>query len=278
MSKKKVVILPYEDPKKWLCTFNDLMTLLLTFFVLILSMSSLDPKSVKDLQIVLLGGLGILEAGQGEEETIIDRVYDTQEVGKRLKIFKNLLPVKPEDIDNNSMQGKIRPAETFENFVVVRQEGMEKQKEDRKKQEFKQFEEFIQDKILIPGITVFQDQRGLVLRLQDRILFTPGQVNVMEDKMLLLGKIAAVIEKTSLNIYIEGHTDSLPIRSTMYPSNWELSVVRAVNLAEVFMQNFSIAPEKVRVSGYADTRPLGSNSTSDGRNKNRRIEIILSKN
>ncbi len=278
MAKKKVIVIPYEDPKKWLCTFNDLMTLLLTFFVLILSMSSLDPKSVKDLQTELLDGLGILEQGQGEEETIIDRAFDLKDAGKHLKIFKNLLPVKPEDIDNNSMQGKVRPAETFENFVVVREEGIKKQKEDKNQHVFKQIEELLHEKILIPGITVFQDQRGIVLRLQDRILFTPGQVNVMEDKMSLLGKIAVVMKKTKLNIYIEGHTDSSPIRSSRYPSNWELSVVRAVKLADVFMQNFSIPPEKIRVSGYADTRPLGSNSTPEGRNKNRRIEIILSKN
>jgi flagellar motor protein MotB len=241
-------------------------------------MSSLDSKSVKNLQTELLDGLGILEAGKGREETIIEKVFDIKELGRRLKIFKNLLPVKPEDIDNNSVQGKNLPVETFENFAVVRQEGAQRQQEPEILHVFKQFQELLDDSILIPGITVFHDHRGIVLSLQDRILFASGQVDVLEGKMPLIGKIAAVIDKTKLNIYIEGHTDSTPVHSSQYPSNWELSVVRAVNLAEIFIDRFSIDPGKVRVSGYADMRPVASNSTEEGRNKNRRIEIILSKN
>ena len=105
MAKKKIVIIPFEDTRKWLCTFNDLMTLLLTFFVLLLSMSSLDSKSVKDIQEQMINALGVMEAGSTQEETVIQKLFHVDEIGKRMKVFKNILsPTEKSDSDDNFIE------------------------------------------------------------------------------------------------------------------------------------------------------------------------------
>ena len=83
MAKREVIIEPYEDTKKWLCTFNDLMTLLLTFFVLILSMSTMSSKKVMEFSDDFIKALGVMEAGKAKEETIIEQIYRLEEIGKR---------------------------------------------------------------------------------------------------------------------------------------------------------------------------------------------------
>ncbi len=86
-----------------------------------------------------------------------------------------------------------------------------------------------------------------------------------------------MIKKTSLNVYIEGHTDSLPIKTKRFPSNWELSVARAVNVAQVLVERFAVSPARIGVSGYGDSMPIGPNDTAENRAGNRRIDIVLAK-
>ena len=78
MAKKNIKIIPYEDTAKWLCTFNDLMILLLTFFVLILSMSSLNAAKIKDLQAQLIDALGVMEFGKKEQDSIIEQLFSIE--------------------------------------------------------------------------------------------------------------------------------------------------------------------------------------------------------
>ena len=96
MAKKNVIIEPYKDTKKWLMTFNDLMTLLLTFFVLILSMSSSSAKEIKDFQQDLMRAIGFMEAGRVKEDTIIKKILKLEQIGEKLKIFKNIMPPEEE--------------------------------------------------------------------------------------------------------------------------------------------------------------------------------------
>ncbi len=278
MAKKKVIIEPWEDKQKWLCTFNDLMTLLLTFFVLILSMSSLDAKSVRELQQEMLDALGLMQAGKVSEETIIEKIFDLDEIGKRLKIFKNLFPSLKDEIDDEDMiEADDQQVKRIEDFVVIKEEGQKKSLEKEKEDVFNQFREIVADGFNTPGITVLKKNRGIVLRLQDSILFNPGKTELKDKQLLILKKVAMVLKKTKLKIYIEGHTDSQPVHTAKYPSNWELSVARAVSVAECLIGKYQVSPEKIRVGGYGDTVPVAPDNTPENRRKNRRIEIILSR-
>lgn len=277
MPKKKVIIEPAEDTAAWLCTFNDLMTLLLTFFVLLLSMSSLDAQSVKDIQAEMLQALGVLEEGRAKEETIIDKIFNLEEIGKRLKIFKNILPAIEEEIELEQIEKGIPLVERlFEDFLIIKEEGKETSL-DEEEYIFNQFKEIIEEDFHIPGITILKKKRGVVLRLADSILFDSGNVNIKDSAYPLLAKVAGVLDRSALHVYIEGHTDSTPIETERFPSNWELSVARSVSVAALLQETLAVSPERIGVSGYGDSLPVSPNTTAANRAKNRRIEIILSK-
>ncbi len=276
MAKQKVVLIPPEDTAKWLCTFNDLMTLLLTFFVLLLSMSSLDSKSVKDVQANLINALGVMEEGTFHEETVVEKLFKLEEIGKRQKLFKNILPPVEEGIEQEERIEDITPPQDLlKDFIIVKEEGI-KQVEDEEFV-FNQFREILNENYYEPGITIMKKERGVVLRLADHILFSPGTSELSPKAYELLNKVANVLKKTNLNMYIEGHTDSIPIKTVRYPSNWELSVARAVTVVMYMIENMAVPPAKIGVSGYADSEPVAPNNTAENRKKNRRLEIILSR-
>ena len=276
MAKKKVIIEPPDESPAWLCTFNDLMTLLLTFFVLILSMSSMDDKKVKEMQQDVLNALGLMEAGATPEESIIDKIFDLEEIGKRLKVVKNLFK---ETYDEEKIEGDVISDEKLiDDFELIKEEGRKQLDKDVKEYVFNQFKEIRDVFYFEPGITVIKQDRGIVLRLQDSMLFAPGkaELQLKKDELLLLERIAAVLKKTELTISVEGHTDSMPIRTLKHQSNWELSVSRAASVVQYLLKTYSVPPEKVSVGGYGDSRPVAANDTEENRRKNRRIDVVLS--
>jgi chemotaxis protein MotB len=119
-------------------------------------------------------------------------------------------------------------------------------------------------------------QRGLVIRLlTDRVLFDSGEATLKARSGALLRQIARLLKiDTTHPITVEGHTDPLPIRSARFPSNWELSTARASSVVRFFIER-GLLPQRMTAAGYAALHPLASNSTADGRSRNRRVEVVL---
>ena len=120
-------------------------------------------------------------------------------------------------------------------------------------------------------------KEGLVMRLSEKALFDSGVAAVSPEAYPLLGKIGAIIAKTAYFIRIEGHTDNLPIHTQVFPSNWELSTARAVNVLRYFIETHKIDPQRLAAVGFAEYQPLTSNNTQPNQSKNRRVEIIFIK-
>ncbi len=276
MAKKKIKIIPYEDTQKWLTTFNDLMTLLLTFFVLLISMSSLEASKIRDLQQQIIDGLGMMESGREPEETIIERIFRIEEIGKVLKIFKTVTkPVKEGEQKPDRIQELEHPEEIFKEFTVDITEGIERTADD-KEAIFQQFRDIIYDDVQMPGITLRKDKRGVVLTLSENLLFPSASAEIEKSSMPILKGFANIVKDSNFNIYIEGHTDSLPIRTPSFPSNWDLSIARAVSVVDFLVNYCNINPSRIGAAGYADSMPLVPNTSEENRQKNRRIEIVLS--
>ena len=117
--------------------------------------------------------------------------------------------------------------------------------------------------------------RGLAMRLNDRALFDLGAADVSQGAENLLRNIGDIIAKTNYQIKIEGHTDDLPIRTARYPSNWELSTARAVNVLRFLQQHSHIAPQRLSAVGFGQYQPLHPNDSPAHRARNRRVEIIF---
>jgi chemotaxis protein MotB len=117
--------------------------------------------------------------------------------------------------------------------------------------------------------------RGLVLTiLNDAVLFESGQASLQPEGFAILNTVIASLRNIPNDITIEGHTDSRPISTTRYPSNWDLSTARATSVLRYFeLQGFDVT--RLSASGYGDTRPAGDNSTAAGQAQNRRVEIVI---
>jgi len=125
------------------------------------------------------------------------------------------------------------------------------------------------------AIDIKRDERGVVIRVADKYFFESGSAGLKENSREVLDKIAATLLKNPNMIRIEGHTDNIPIQNETFPSNWELSASRAINVVKYFIDNHNIKPERISAIGYAENKPLASNDTPDGRAKNRRVDIVL---
>lgn len=125
------------------------------------------------------------------------------------------------------------------------------------------------------GIEIQRDRRGVVISVSDRLFFESGSAKLRPEAKEVLEAIASVLDKIPNMIRIEGHTDNIPISSSEFPSNWELSAIRAIQTARYFITQHSISPGRVSTMGYAEQKPVASNNTPEGRAKNRRVEIII---
>jgi len=125
------------------------------------------------------------------------------------------------------------------------------------------------------AIEVKRDKRGVVITVADKYFFESGSSGLKENSKEGLDKIAAALLNHPNMIRVEGHTDNVPIHNQTFPSNWELSSSRAINVVKYFIENHNIKPDRISAIGYAENRPLASNDAPDGRAKNRRVDIVL---
>ena len=128
------------------------------------------------------------------------------------------------------------------------------------------------------SVTVEENKRGVTIRILDDILFPSGEAELRNNAQEVLKLVAGIIKKLPNDIRVEGHTDNISINTAKYPSNWHLSIARALNTAYYLIQTENINPDKVSIVGYSEYNPVDDNSTPEGRAKNRRVDIIVINN
>jgi chemotaxis protein MotB len=124
-------------------------------------------------------------------------------------------------------------------------------------------------------VRVRLDSRGLVITLNQTAFFRSGAAEFDPAMYPTLGKISTALARIDNPIRMEGHTDSLPIHNERFRNNWELSSARSIAVLELLATRFEIAPSRMAVAGYADTAPVSSNDTEEGRARNRRVDIVV---
>lgn len=128
------------------------------------------------------------------------------------------------------------------------------------------------------SVSIEDNHRGVTIRILDDILFVSGDADLNNRAEEVLSLISGIIKKLPNDIRVEGHTDNVQINTVRFPSNWHLSISRALNTAYYLIQTENIDPDKVSVVGYSEYNPIEANSTPEGRAKNRRVDIIVIKN
>src|SRR5574344_1765269 len=124
-------------------------------------------------------------------------------------------------------------------------------------------------------IKILREPQGVVIRLNNNVLFDQGSAIIKEDAQKTLDKVVNILSKIENPCIIEGHTDSTPISNAKYPSNWELSTARATNIISYMMKTGKIPPKRLSAVGYGEYMPISDNTSSGGRMLNRRVDIII---
>jgi chemotaxis protein MotB len=127
------------------------------------------------------------------------------------------------------------------------------------------------------SINLEENERGVTIHILDDILFPSGSSELAGYSVTILNGLAEILKELPNDIRIEGHTDNIPISSAVYPSNWHLSVSRALNTAYYLINNDGLNPEKVSIVGYSEYKPIATNETVEGRASNRRVDIVIIK-
>lgn len=123
-------------------------------------------------------------------------------------------------------------------------------------------------------VRVTQSPRGITVEINASVLFTSGEATLQPASIEALTAVARVLAQVDNPIQVEGHTDNVPIKSPLYPSNWELSSARAASVVRLFTEQ-GVSPARLVAIGYADNRPLDTNATPEGRARNRRVNILI---
>jgi chemotaxis protein MotB len=130
------------------------------------------------------------------------------------------------------------------------------------------------DLVQVGDVTLVQRQEGVLLEIKDTALFASGTAQPADKAGAIVAKIAEVLEKNANQVVVEGHTDSVPIQTAQYPSNWELSSARAASVVRA-LQERGISPGRMAASGLAETKPKSTNETAQGRSENRRVSLLV---
>ena len=146
---------------------------------------------------------------------------------------------------------------------------------DKLAQIFSELEELSEGLKRKNDIAVAYTPEGLVMRLSDRALFDVGVVAISPQAISLLQTVGDIIARTGFEIRIEGHTDDLPIKTDQFPSNWELSTARAVNVLRYFIESSGISSQRLSAAGFGEFQPMVPNDSIEHRAQNRRVEIIF---
>lgn len=141
----------------------------------------------------------------------------------------------------------------------------------------RQLEDRLRQEINDKEVKVEMLARGLVITFVSEVLFDSGKSDLRADSLEKLGKVAGVINTTvkDLSIGIEGHTDNEPIKHSGWKSNWELSTARSLSVLHYLVDQQNVGAERLSATGYGEYRPVDSNDTKEGRQKNRRVEIVI---
>ena len=237
--------------ESWLLPYSDLLTLLLALFIVLFASSSIDAVKFqaisKAFSSALTGGTGMMEFPsplpegqmQADEET-----EDTEsEDPNGLNIDKKLLQ-KVDQKELEAVQEKVN--------------------------------NYIEENQLSGMLQTSLTGEGLMVSIRDNVLFASGSADVRPEDLKIANEIAELlVMDPPRNIIISGHTDNVPIGNAPFDSNWELSVMRAINFMKIILKNHDLDPRMFSAKGFGEFQPVVSNDTSEGKAKNRRVEILI---
>ena len=259
MRKPKAAVVAEDDgpSKAWLDSYADAMTLLLAFFVLLYAFSLLDEKKFAEFRYGVEQAFSFANPAVPEGSGFLDEGLGINQYGGQLAVV-------PTDVQNEI-------DELLEELTADQQITPEEVEELREAVEAA----LAAAAIDVDDFEVDLDPRGVVVKLDERLLFSSGSAQLSGDAAPALAAVAQVFSGFDNEILVEGHTDSVPTTGTVWPSNWELSSARATAVLRELTSGYGVDEARTAAVGRADTRPRDTNDSAEGRQANRRTELIV---
>jgi chemotaxis protein MotB len=242
---------PPENHERWLVSYADFITLLFAFFVVMFASSQTDKARAKQVSQAVEKALqdGHSVSVPPAVAKILGGTVDEKGIG-------NAMMKGPGGAQHAIKEGE--PDKVLELLPSLERMNAELEKE-----------------IQQGKVEVRLEPRGLIVSLRESAFFPSGTDRLAPESMPILQKIAEVIAPLPNAIQLEGHTDSVPIHNSRFRSNWELSCARGIALLDAMTERFELGRERFSVVGRADTMPVASNDTAEGRARNRRVDLII---
>ncbi|MGJ8647957.1 MAG: flagellar motor protein MotB [Marinomonas colpomeniae] len=281
-----------EGLPAYMGTFADLMSLLLCFFVLLLSFAEMDVTKFKQLAGSLKLAFGVQAEVRAEAipmgTSVIAQEFSPgrpeptpiNEVRQKVdSIPENTLEVlcKPDDATLKQASDSGAPAPVT--FVNKSQADIDRQQKIQETEgDAQQIASVLREEISKGTVEIETQEETITIRIKDKGSFSSGSAELNYDFIPVIDLIRDVLVGIQGTISVEGNTDNIPIDSRQFRSNWQLSSARAISVAEELFATGQLDQSRFAVTGYADTRPLVPNDTSDNRATNRRVEIVIKQN
>lgn len=249
----------------WIVTFSDLMSLLLTFFVLLLSFADMEVKRFRQVAASLKEALGVQR----------DYVAEQLPMGTSI-IKKEFKPGKQDqiDFDNIDQRFTVTPADTREMQLIAEQQKKKDEVEQAKEDE-KKAAQLLEEEVDAGQVEISREGVNLILRIRENATFASGSDKLQKKFLPILFKISKIIKETQGMVDVVGHTDNVPIKTVRFRSNWELSSGRAVSVGHALLRASKINPKRMTIVAKGETQPIADNRKAQNRARNRRVEVIL---
>lgn len=236
----------HENHERWLVSYADFITLLFAFFVVMYALSSVNEGKYRVLS-----------------DSLVTAFKSAQADGATVVAARNIVPTV-------QSQPSFSPIEAQSAEEVQ----SKKQRRDKMKNVAKDILSVMAPLVEQGKVKVIETSRGVTIEINDSILFSPGQAVLQRPVIDAMTAVAEVLAPTEFPVTIEGHTDNIPIKTSQFPSNWELSAVRATTVLRLFA-DAGVNASRLTAIGYADTRPVEPNFLPEGRARNRRVSILI---
>ncbi|MBN9422592.1 MAG: flagellar motor protein MotD [Candidatus Accumulibacter sp. 66-26] len=231
----------HENHERWMVSYADFLTLLFAFFVVMYAISSVNEGKYRVLSESIVSAFRNETVSSGGQSIVVIQASSSQP--------KQVEPNKTQDLAKQRQREKMRNVakDILEVLAPLVQQGK---------------------------VRVLETTRGVTIEINDSILFSPGQAQLHPTSVKAMQAVAEVLAASDFPIIIEGHTDNVPINTLQFPSNWELSAVRATTVLRLFA-DAGVGAERLTAIGYGETRPVEPNLLAEGRARNRRVTIMI---
>lgn len=247
MARRRRQAEEHDNHERWLVSYADFITLLFAFFVVMYSLSSINEGKYRVLSDSIVQAFRSLSIKDNGEQLIVPPL---------------------------AMAPVVRPAPPASSELQEAADARRRQTAAQMRSMADEIRRVMGALAQTGEVNVSEGAFGISIEINAALLFAPGDAALGTPAAEALRAVAQVLAASVFPITIEGHTDNLPIGTWRFPSNWELSAVRALTVARLFIDS-GVRPDRLTVAGYADQRPVADNATEAGRGRNRRVTILL---